>query len=281
MNNAYYSDAYYVECPVKNVLSIRSLYTFFRRKYPRDYNFKGESHDFHEIVCVIGGELGVTADKNVYLLPAGKAIFHRSGEFHSLWSSYNTRPEIIVFSFAADALPATDKRIFNLSPKQIAEICAIFTATENAFVSDGIRIVSLRKGREAEASALIKRLELFALSLFTQTEETPLNYTARSAENYARIISVLEEHLAEDLSAAQIADLCNLSIPALNKTMARYAGCGVMNYYNTLRLKKAEELLLAGASVKEAAISVGFSNQNYFSACYKKRKGVSPSRVKT
>ncbi|MGN1062445.1 MAG: helix-turn-helix domain-containing protein [Candidatus Scatosoma sp.] len=274
------NNAYYIECPVKNVLSIRSLFTFFRRKYARDYNFKGESHDFHEIVCVIGGELGVTADKNVYLLPAGKAIFHRGGEFHSLWSSYNTQPEIIVFSFAADALPATEKQVFNLSQRQIAEICAIYAAVEKEFVADGYRIISLREGREAEASALIKRLELFVLSLFTQTEETPRNYTARSAENYARIVSVLEERLSEDLTAAQIADLCNLSIPALNKTVARYAGCGVMNYYNTLRLKKAEELLLAGASVKEAALSVGFSNQNYFSACYKKRKGVSPSRVK-
>ena len=37
---------------------------------------------------------------------------------------------------------------------------------------------------------------------------------------------------------------------------------------------------VAGASVKEAALSVGFFNQNYFSACYKKRKGVSPSHVR-
>lgn len=278
MNKAYYTECY-TECPVADVLSIRSLYTFFRSKYPRDYTFKGESHDFHEILCVIGGELGVTADKNVYLLPAGKAIFHRGGEFHSLWSSYNTQPEIIVFSFAADALPDTKKNVFNLSQSQISEICAVYSAAEKTFVFEGFRM-RIREGKEAEASALIKRLELFALSLFTQTEETPLNYTARSAENYARIISVLEESLSEDLSAAQIAERCNLSIPALNKTVARYAGCGVMNYYNSLRLKKAEELLLSGASVKEAALSVGFSNQNYFSSCYKKRKGVSPSRVR-
>lgn len=275
------NNPYYIECPVNDVLSIRSLYTFFRRKRPHDYNFKGEIHDFHEIVCVIGGELGVTADKNVYLLPAGQAIFHRGGEFHSLWSSYDTRPEIIVFSFATDALPETQKQIFKLSQQQISEISALCAAKEKVFVSDGYRVLSVREGKEAEASALIKRLELFVLSLFSQTDEFHPDYTARSAENYAKIISVLEEHLAEDLCAKQIAELCNLSIPALNKTVARYAGCGVMNYYNNLRLKKAEELLLSGASVKEAALSVGFSNQNYFSAFYKKRKGVSPSHVGT
>ena len=87
-------------------------------------------------------------------------------------------------------------------------------------------------------------------------------------------------HIADDLTAEQIAGLCNLSLPALNKTMARYAGCGVISYYNEMRLKKAEELLLNGASVKEAALSVGFYNQNYFSACYKKHKGVPPSHVR-
>lgn len=274
------NNEYYIEFPVNDVLSIRSLYTFFRRKRPQDYNFKGETHDFHEMVCVIGGELGVTADKNVYLLPAGKAVFHRGGEFHSLWSSYNTHPEIIVFSFAADALPDTKKQIFNLSQQQISEICAVYSAAEKTFYFDGYRVTGIRENKEFEASAVVKRLELFMLSLFSQTEETRQDYTARSAENYAKIISVLEEHLSEDLCAKQIAELCNLSIPALNKTVARYAGCGVMNYYNNLRLKKAEELLLAGASVKEAALSVGFFNQNYFSACYKKRKGVSPSHVR-
>ena len=64
MNNPYYT-----ECPVKDVLSVKSLYTFFRKQIPRDYNFKGESHDFHEILCVMSGEVGVTADKNVYRLP--------------------------------------------------------------------------------------------------------------------------------------------------------------------------------------------------------------------
>ena len=113
MNNPYYT-----ECPVKDVLSVKSLYTFFRKQIPRDYNFKGESHDFHEILCVMSGEIGVTADKNVYRLPAGQAIFHRGGEFHSLWSDLGTSPEIIVFSFAADVFPQSNKHIFTLSAQQ-------------------------------------------------------------------------------------------------------------------------------------------------------------------
>lgn len=274
------NNPYYVECPVKNALSIRSLYTFFRKQIPRDYNFKGESHDFHEILCVMSGEVGVTADKNVYQLPAGQAIFHRGGEFHSLWSDLGSASEIIVFSFTADEFPESDKHIFSLSAQQLAEISSIFSAAQKAFILDGPRVMYAREGKAAEASAVVKRLELFVLTLFTEAFEARHKIAGRSAENYARIVSVLETHVSNDLCAAQIAELCNLSIPALNKTVARYAGCGVMSYYGELRLKKAEELLLGGASVKETAISVGFDNQNYFSAWFKKRKGIPPSRIK-
>lgn len=270
----------YIECPIEEVLSIKSLYTFFHRKLPKDYTFKGESHDFHEVLLVLSGELGVTANKNVYLLPAGQAIFHRGGEFHSLWSSPGAEPEIVVFSFAASVFPFPERTLFSLSPVQMKEILTIFSMAKDAFIFEGEAVRKVAEGKTTDAAAVVKRLELFLLSLFGETKEVRLGLTGRSAENYARIVSVLEEHLAEDLSAAQIASLCSLSIPALNKTVAKFAGCGVMSYYNSLRLKKAEELLLSGASVKEAAYSVGFFNQNYFSACFKKHTGIAPSRVK-
>ena len=49
-----------------------------------------------------------------------------------------------------------------------------------------------------------------------------------------------------------------------------------MTYYNVLRMKKACEMLSEGKSVKETAFSLGFANQNYFSASFKKHYGLSP-----
>ena len=52
-----------------------------------------------------------------------------------------------------------------------------------------------------------------------------------------------------------------------------------MKYYNELKMRKATELLKDGKSVKEVALSLGFSDQNYFSLRYKKWAGVPPSAV--
>ena len=71
-----------------------------------------------------------------------------------------------------------------------------------------------------------------------------------------------------------------MSVPSLEKTVRRYSGCGAMSYYNELRMQKAAELLSEGSSVKETALSLGFSNQNYFSTSFKKWSGKAPSEIK-
>lgn len=102
----------YRECPVKNVLALESLFTFSKRKFPDNYAFKGESHDFTEVVCVTDGKVGITAEKNVYILSAGQMIIHLPGEFHAIWSDCGTEPEIVIFSFRSSAFPEISRRVF-------------------------------------------------------------------------------------------------------------------------------------------------------------------------
>ena len=133
---------------------------------------------------------------------------------------------------------------------------------------------------ETEASAVVKRLELFLLSVLSKDNAAKSEYSSRSTENYIRILSVMENRLKDALTSAELAKLCNMSVPSLEKTVRRYSGCGAISYYNELRMQKAAELLSEGSSVKETALSLGFSNQNYFSASFKKWSGKAPSEIK-
>ena len=81
------------------------------------------------------------------------------------------------------------------------------------------------------------------------------------------------------MTADELAKQCGMSVPALEKTVKKYTGHGAMKYYNELKMRKATELLKDGKSVKEVALSLGFSDQNYFSLRYKKWAGVPPSAV--
>lgn len=271
----------YPECPVKNVLALSSLFTFSNRRFPNGYTFKGESHDFTEVVCVTDGKAGITAEKNVYVLSAGQMIVHLPGEFHKIWSDCGTEPETVIFSFRATAFPDIEPRVYTLSPEKVSEIKSIYRAAEKAFEIKNNCVKRAREGMESEASAVIKRLELFLLSVLSADNAANSEYGSRSAENYFRILSVMESRLSEALTAGELAAFCNMSIPSLEKTVRRYSGCGAMTYYNSLRMQKSAELLAGGASVKETALSLGFANQNYFSACFKKWSGRAPSEWNT
>lgn len=292
----------YKECPVKNVLGLSSLYTFSNRKFSRGYSFKGESHDFAEVVCVVSGKAGITADKNVYVLSAGQMIIHRPGEFHAIWSDCGTEPETLIFSFRASAFPELSQSVYGLSPEKIAELKNIYRAANEAFLikdnnveglrfSDDLSPAPVINGKteqaevrrmhaEAEASIVVKRLELFLLSVLSAGTAVSSKYTSRSSENYMRILSVMEEKIGDALTLNELAEHCSMSVPNMEKTVLRYSGCGAMAYYNELKIQKAVELLSGGMNVKETALSLGFSNQNYFSACFKKHRGIAPSKLR-
>ena len=55
-------------CKIIDPLSISRIFTFFKKKFDPGYFFKGESHDFYEVVCVLSGRVGITAGKSIYVL---------------------------------------------------------------------------------------------------------------------------------------------------------------------------------------------------------------------
>lgn len=272
------ANALYEEQTIRNPLSITSLFTFSRRRFRPDYVFKGEGHDFYEVVCAVSGKVGVTADKNVYVL-SSSLIVHTPNEFHKIWSD-GQEADVVIFSFRANAFPTLKERVFSLSPRMLAQIKEIQSDATQVFSIRGDTMQPPKEEMEIEASKIVKRLELFLLSVFADDPKGETKYVSRSAENYQRILSVMEEHLGESLKTEELARICSVSVPTMEKTIYRYLGCGAMAYYNLMKMKRATEYLLNGSSVKETALSLGFSNQNYFSASFKKWSGKSPVQWK-
>lgn len=270
---------FYTECKIDDMIRLESLYTFSRRRFQKDYLFKGESHDFHEVVCVIDGKAGITADKNVRILSVGQINVHLPNEYHKIWSD-GEEMETIIFSFRARNFPQLDSPVYQLSREQLSELKNLYLTAEKIFCLEKNNVKEIKKGMERDASIFLKRLEIFLLSVFSSNDVSNVNYSSRSAENYTRILSVMDENLHLALSGSEIARLCAISVPTLEKTMIKFAGKSAMAYYNDMKMRKATELLLNGASVKETAILLGFSNQNYFSARYKKWSGSNPSTLK-
>ncbi len=269
----------YTECPVQNALSLSSLYTFFRVRYAENFVFQGESHDFTEVVCVLDGRAGVTAGKDVFVLTPGQMIIHKDGEFHKIWSD-GKETEIIIFSFNSTPLPQNISKVYSLSVEQIDALKNTLKKAKKTFQIQGKNVINILPNKEFQASLVLKELETFLLSVFTENNIEKDRLSSRSSENYMKIVSVLENNLDKNLSISDISELCNLSIPSIEQIVHKYLGKGVNNYYTVLKLKRATELLQENYSVKEISDMLCFSNPNYFSACFKKHYGKYPTQWK-
>lgn len=266
----------YPPCPVPNTFAVTAMHTFFHRTFPKNYFFGGESHDFAEAVCVLRGEVGITADKHVYTLTEGQIALHPPGEFHAIWSHGDSSPETFVFSFSASPTFSHSRTVYEMSGEEILTVRLIYEKAKEAFIIDDGLIKGIKEGKELQASLVAKSIELFLLEV--TAEERSMSLTPRNrSQNYTRILSVMEKNLHAPMSLEELSRLCDMSVPSLEKTVFRYSHCGVISLFNSIKMKKAREYLRSGMSVKETAAELGFSNQNYFSTAFKKHFGHPPS----
>ena len=261
--------------PIPRPVMLTGVYTAFSKEIAADYVFRGETHDFYELVLVCRGRIGVTADADSFVLETGCAILHPPMEFHSL-RGVDTPAKIIIFSFAAENMPRFDNFRFTVDEENMrrAERALTLFRTSTSAVNEEIGDVP--EGKERAVQRALCDLEFLLLALTEPTGNVQYDASA-GARNYRRALAVIEEHLAEPLDTATLARLSHMSPSLLKKTFSRYAGVGVMEYIRSHKINHAIPRLRAGGSVKEIAADLGFTDAGYFSTVFRRITGHSPT----
>ena len=258
------TDAVIPRCP-----DIQSFHFSLDRIFGDRYDFSGEAHPFYELVYVLSGTAGITAGEKVYSLNAGQCLLHPPNEFHRIRSEKGTEPHVLNLSFHASAMPSYEGRIFAPDLKLQEEFLEISFA-----VRDG-----LRSSNEAMLNEQRLRLERWLLHAMRNASEAGVTESS-GALRYAEIVSVLQAHINEQLSAGEIALLCRMSLSNLKKIFTKYAGMGVSRYFMEMKMRRAAELLRNGRRVGEVAAELGFLDQNYFSTVFRRIMGAPPGQYR-
>jgi AraC-like DNA-binding protein len=265
-------------CPIKKLINLTSIFTIYEETFVNDYYFPGESHDFWEFVCVVDGVLGVTAGTDVFILEHGQAVLHKPMEFHRLWSEKKTRPHIIVLSFAVDRMPAVKEKLFRLTEEEVKTIQTLSAQTDLIFErQNNILIQGVRPEKEYEQHLFVDAFERVLLQMIKESGEAIQPVSSTSAKHYKTIVTQLEQAVNEQLTLEELAVRCHMSSASVKKIFTKYAGTGVMTYFNELKIKRAVQLLHEGKTIGQTASLLGFSDQNYFSTVFKRVMKMSPS----
>lgn len=96
-----------------------------------------------------------------------------------------------------------------------------------------------------------------------------------------RCMSYLDEHYQDKLDLPLIASTLGISISYLTRLFKKEVEQTISQYLTTLRLKKAESLLLySNDSLESIAEQVGFYDQSYFCRLFKKQYQQSPLKYR-
>lgn len=95
---------------------------------------------------------------------------------------------------------------------------------------------------------------------------------------YTRIVMhYITSHYATPFTLDELAAEVGLTKSYICRLFHQHTGTTIMNYVNLLRCYQAIYMMESGTTITKAALSVGFSDYNYFSRLFKKVIGCRPS----
>lgn len=268
----------WIPCNVIRPIGVKALYTAFEITFDNHFSFAGESHNFYEIICVLSGVVGIAADMDVYKVTEGNLVVHKPMEFHRIWSEDQTSPTIIILSFDADIAPVIFGTVFNISEEEISAYREVYRLISGSCELNARRVTGILPGHEAELETAVNNLENLLIKIFSgnQSRHAAETSSTECAIKYHDIMKYLTENVSVQLSINDVARACGMSPSGAKQIFHKYTGQGIMQYFRDIKAKEAISLLNSGLSIKETAMRLGFTDQNYFSTFFKKMTGKSP-----
>lgn len=124
--------------------------------------------------------------------------------------------------------------------------------------------------------------ELLRNERLPDAAKTKYDDLSRHAEKLEPAFRMIGEQYAGELSLDLLAASCNKSVYHFCRMFKKVTGQTVIKYLNEYRINKAEMLLrTTELPVGEIAAAVGFASDNgYFTRCFRKLKGISPTKCR-
>lgn len=144
-------------------------------------------------------------------------------------------------------------------------------------------INELKKPENAETSLKIIGLiyELLGMLYSRHTDADASHYNVD--ERFANVLEYINEHFTESITTAQISAKFGYDEAYFCRRFAKATGLTAMRYIKILRLEAAESLLKDPAQIRtvsEVATACGFSDVSYFTKCFRRHFGITPTEIK-
>ena len=280
----------------ERLFNVEKIITIFYMELSKSFRYEGEQHDFWEMVYIDKGEMICTADNKRFILKSGEMTFHKPNEFHNLEGNNAVSPNVSILTFECKsrAMKHFEGRIFRLDAEEKVLLSMLFEEGLSCFrLADEqnplLQKLVRRKDAPLGSSQMTKNLlEAFLIKLHRNTDiltksmrQVEMIDGVETPRAVTEILKYLKSHIYGRVSVKDVAEALGKSESSVKQQFAKYRGCGIVAYYNTLKIKEARRLIREGKyNMTQIADMLCFDSPQYFSKCFKAHTKMTPSEFK-
>ncbi len=204
---------------------------------------------------------------------------------NSLWTELLDKEEIYyckLLFFSDKELDKFLKKHAIVSKIQHEEL-PFFIIKNDSYIRSYLNSLSIittnqSKSNDNLLSVKFEELLLYLIHKYGNKFEFYLHFLiAKEASSFS---SIVESHAYSNLKLEEIAFLCNMSLSTFKRHFINEYQTSPGKWLQNKRLQKAKELLQEdGIKVSDIYLDLGYTNLSNFSAAFKNKFGVSPTKV--
>ena len=257
---------------IKSTLSIDEIFSYYYNVKSRDYIFKGESHNFYELVYVDNGTLLNIVDDNQTVLEEyelmiyGKNQTHKQEVLNDKVCSYLT----INFDLNIKDPSILLNRKFKID-RQVLEIINEFVKESSVALpfTDDLMLCYLKQIIILLLQDTFKKDIIKPVSPITQHFEDEL---------INEIIIFINQNIYSPITIDDVCTTFSISRSSLQNMFKDNLKIAPKQYINEIKLSKSKILIKENKNnISAIALMLGFSSIHYFSRKFTQRYGITPS----
>ena len=252
-------------------------------------------HSAVEILLITDGQFRVHSENTEQLATVGEAVLFRPNTIHRIYQESENgcyyvlklHPSVI------SGLLTEDRAATYLLHLSLFNEDAQIVWSEESCDALGITALRDRLISEAEGNRYGSELacKLFGVEILLillrqigqsrASDATSVEQNEQLAKRMYDAIVYINKHYAEEITVEECSRRLYMSYSYFSRKFKEITGKSFKSYLTATRINHAEKTLLSTEKpITQIALECGFNNLAYFSATYKKLKGVSPSAVR-
>lgn len=276
----------YRKALLKTLIHIDGVYSVHYFEYAKDFSYSGEIHNFWELVYADKQSMYITAGADEILLPIGHLYIHKPNEFHTIRCDGVKAANSVIVSFDCDCpeLMSIAGMVIAASSEEKSLLGAIIREASVAFstpLGQPYTREMLKSGDGPFGCEQLVRIYLEQLLIFLirgNHRVTPPPQEPAANTLLIAICDYLEKHVEHDLRFSEIQAHFNVSASVIKKIFREHMGCGVMEYFNRLKVDAAKEMIREeDLNFTEISERLAFNTPQYFTTVFRRVSGMTPT----